>query len=53
MRSRSELASARGAFFTGPTRAAPEDGDPAPPEGRRSRAVTKRYAVVRVAAEES
>ena len=34
MRSRSELASGRGAFFTGTTRAAPEDDDPAPPEGR-------------------
>ena len=34
MRSRSELASGRGAFFTGPTRAEPEDDDPAPPEGR-------------------
>ena len=34
MRSRSELASGRGAFFTGTTTAAPEDDDPAPPEGR-------------------
>ena len=34
MRSRSELASDRGAFFTGATTAAPEDDDPAPPEGR-------------------
>ena len=34
MRSRSELASDRGAFFTGPTRAEPEDDDLAPPEGR-------------------
>ena len=46
MRSRSELASARGAFFTGPTKAAPEDDDPAPPEGRaKPERFTKRYAV--------